>query len=217
MIYDNAAALFASSTKTICWSMIFTADLCCATSITTGSVKNSFASFFTFWFIVALNIMICLFGPTLGRIFSISSKNPISSIVSTSSITTVVTLDKSTVPFFKCSINLPEVATKISRPFAIFFSCSFVETPPNTASFWTSKYLPKSSAAFDIWLASSLVGTNIKVLRTGLLGCLFAINSVNIGNKNAAVFPVPLWAAARISLFFKAIGIAFFCISVASL
>jgi hypothetical protein len=37
-----------------------------------------------------------------------------------------------------------------------------------------------------------------------------------MGSKNAAVFPVPLWAAANIFLFFKATGIAFFCISVAS-
>jgi len=144
---------------------------------------------------------------------SISFRKPISIIVSTSSTTRVVTLDKSTVLFLTCSSNLPGVATKISTPFAIFLACSVDDTPPKTVVFSISKYFEKSSIAFDIWVTNSLVGAIINALNGWFELFVDVISSI-IGKTNAAVFPEPLCAVAKISFLFKATGIAFFWISV---
>jgi len=65
---------------------------------------------------------------------------------------------------------------------------------------------------FSICFANSLVGTNIKLLRT-----LFFVGSLSfvsksfckIGSTKAAVFPVPLCAVAITSLFLSKIGMVF--------
>ena len=68
----------------------------------------------------------------------------------------------------------------------------------------------------DIWLANSRVGEIINIL--GPLPLRFeVVKWFKMGNTNAAVLPVPVWAVAKICSFFMMCGMDFSWMAVGSL
>ena len=85
-------------------------------------------------------------------------------------------------------------------------------TPPYKIEVLNLRLLPYSLKLSPTCEASSLVGTSTRTRILLLLELAFW-STLRRGNAKAAVFPVPVWAPARISLPFKISGIASFCIS----
>ena len=101
--------------------------------ISSGLFKILLDSFLIFGAMVALNKRVWCFLGRCDMIFSRSSWNPISSILSASSKTKCLTLEKFTYPIDKWEINFPGVATIISLPLWSAFFClsqSFPSPPP---------------------------------------------------------------------------------------
>ena len=83
-------------------------------------------------------------------------------------------------------------------------------TPPKTSAVLSVVLAAYALRFSSICAANSRVGARIKA-RT-CLGVRFlgaASIAVRMGSENAAVFPVPVWAAAKTSRPFKSSGIAF--------
>ena len=75
-------------------------------------------------------------------------------------------------------------------------TCGSIPTPPYTAAAFRWVYAAKASQCSTIWAASSRVGasTRARVLPRGL-----SIRACRMGRRNAAVFPLPVAAAAMTS------------------
>ncbi len=96
----------------------------------------------------------------------------------------------------KWSSRRPGVATMTSTPLRNACSCGPMPTPPNTDAAVTGVWTARSLSSSTIWAASSRVGvsTRARVVPRGL-----SIRRWRIGRTNAAVFPLPVMAAARTS------------------
>ena len=137
---------------------------------------------------------------------------------SASSNTTVFVNFNESPPDFKWSIILPGVPTNMSTPLKIEFSWGLGFTPPTIKQVLIDKNLLNKRKLSKICTASSLVGAIIIVLHDFF--SYFDLSIVilcNIGNKYAAVFPVPVWATPNISSLSFIKGIILFCIGVGSI
>ena len=155
--------------------------------------------------IVAENITVCLSSDVPARIVSISSRNPMSSISSASSNTTIFTSSNLTVFLLIWSMTRPGVPTIIWTPFFKDLICLTISCPPYTGSTLMSLiYLASFLISSATWIASSLVGH--KTTACGFLSSGSML--ISSGIEYAAVFPVPVCACPTTSFPFKSSGIA---------
>ncbi len=165
---------------------------------------------------VAENNKICFcLGHKLSICF-ISSINPISSMRSASSSTKISTWLKSTISCLCKSISLPGVATKISTPLVRTSIWGSMDVPPKITVALKLVCLPYALKLFPICKANSLVGLTMSALifLPPLGASCFSNNNCNMGNANAAVFPVPVCAEVITSFFARTNGMVFCCTSV---
>ncbi len=142
---------------------------------------------------------------TYFRMRRISGKKPMSHIWSASSSTSTSRLRKLTWPSPMRSSKRPGQATKISVPRLSAAICGPLPTPPYAVILRMRVNLPNCTADSWICSASSRVGARIsaRVWRN-----LPVVNLLRIGNKNAAVLPVPVCAKPSTSRSSSTIGIA---------
>ena len=150
-------------------------------------------------FNVAEKRRVCRSGWVLEAIKFTGSINPISNILSASSMTRTWIWLRSTFFFSIRSIKRPGVATRISWGLETFFTCSVHPAPPKTTTdrIW---FIPLENrmTSFSIWAASSLVGDKMRTLGP-VVSSLFSRSIWIVGKRNAAVLPVPVSAQAKIS------------------
>ena len=107
----------------------------------------------------------------------------------------------STIQFFKSYsiLSLPNLWED--------FGPNFCVALPTLSITWQRKPIPSVSLTHSlwVWLANSRVGDTMTALKPFFCG---APRQCMIGTKNAAVFPDPVGAQAKISLFFNIKGIA---------
>ena len=143
--------------------------------------------------IVAEKSRVCRFCGTFFKINSMSSRNPMSSIWSASSSTTVATSLSASVRRSRWSMTRPGVPITIWTPWWSARSWRSIGWPPYTGSTtirgMCARRFENSSA---IWIASSRVGQSTIACTTRFEGSIFSM----MGIPNAAVFPVPVCAWA---------------------
>ena len=148
-----------------------------------------------------------------------SGKNPISSIRSASSSTKIWTCERSAVLEPRWSSKRPGVAIKISTPARRVMAWGLISTPPKTTAVRKSVCLAYKLALSATWSLNSRVGVRIRARMGWRAGDVLALELGNnfwmIGSVNAAVFPVPVWAAPITSRPSKTIGMAFAWMGVA--
>lgn len=115
---------------------------------------------------------------------------------------------KSATPFPARSRILPGVPTSICTASFSRMISSFRPVPPVVTMTLMPRYLPKVLQTWDVCKANSLVGTRINTWVFVLLG----LTRSSAGMTNAAVFPVPFFALARMSRPVSATGIVSSCI-----
>ena len=143
------------------------------------------------WGMVAENITVCLSWGSWLKIVSISSKNPMFSISSASSSTTVWMWAGLMVFLRMWSITRPGVPMTICTPSFRERICLTISWPPYTGSTFTPcMYLARRRISSATWIASSLVGQRAMAWSFLFLGSIFSSR----GMPKAAVFPVPVWA-----------------------
>jgi hypothetical protein len=98
---------------------------------------------------------------------------------------------------------LPGVPTIIFAPFSINSFCFSALSPPITLTEWIPKGLPKSEKTLWVCWASSRVGLSTMYISS--LSFLKICSSTGIAND--PVFPLPVSACAKISLFSRIMGI----------
>lgn len=150
----------------------------------------------------------CLFTGRTLRSFFTSWIKPISSIRSASSKTKISISWREIYFWFMRSRRRPGVAMIISTPFLRASTWRHCPTHPKITVCLSERYRPYASKLSPIWIASSRVGVTMsaRVFRRFSFTWVLA-RSCKIGNENAAVFPVPVWAHPRRSTPFKIIGI----------
>lgn len=138
--------------------------------------------------IVALKHMICSSCGIWLQIHSTSSKNPISSILSTSSKMRYFTSSSLRIFLSIRSIALPGVHTATCIPWSSNFCWNPILLPPYAASALIRVCLPRLKNSSCVWTASSLVGSST----TAWIFLICACKELSIGNTKAAVLPVPV-------------------------
>ena len=129
-----------------------------------------------------------------------SSKNPISNILSASSKTKVFIFSSFKFPSFICFNTLPAVPTIIWASCSSETTCGLYGTPPHSVNtFIFCVDLRTSLKVVAIWVANSLVGAKIKDWTL----YFFLSRLFIIGKQKARVFPLPVFARAIISFFSK--------------
>ena len=142
---------------------------------------------------VAENIKVFRSSGTFSRIAFMLSVNPIFSISSASSSTTVCTPSSFTTPRLIRSIRRPGVATIICTPCRKARIWLSMLLPPYTGSTTTSgMYFEKSARSPAIWRHSSRVGASTSACGVWLSASIRWSN----GRPKAAVLPVPVCARA---------------------
>ena len=138
----------------------------------------------------------------------ISGINPISSILSASSIISSLTSLIITLPLSIWSNRRPGVATITSTPLESFWSCSVKETPPISRAICNLNCLLRRLNSSETCIANSLVGVNIRHL--GIRDFDLPEFKISIrGITKEPVFPVPVCAQPRTSLPISICGMAF--------
>lgn len=161
---------------------------------------------------VAENNRICLSAGRKLMTCSISGWNSGLSSLSASSITNSPQLERFATPLFAKSKTLsmwnlytrsclnnthrPGVATRMWTGLYKRMMSSFKLVPPVVTMTSTFKCFPSSLVTWEVCRASSRVGTSTSTWRVFLAGSTFSKQGIT----KAAVFPVPFFARARISL-----------------
>ena len=120
---------------------------------------------------------------------SISSINPISSIVSASSITKNLIQFRSITLLSMKSISLPGVATTILGPLFNDALCILGDSPPQIFVILNCLYVAIFLRSFVTCWDNSLVGTTTRASISRVFSLIFW----TIGMPNANVFPVPVF------------------------
>ena len=120
---------------------------------------------------------------------SISSINPISSIVSASSITKNLIQSRLITLLSMKSISLPGVATTILGPLFNAALCILGDSPPQIFVTLNCLYVAISLRSFVTCCDNSLVGTTTRASISRVFSLIFW----TIGMPNANVFPVPVF------------------------
>ncbi len=110
------------------------------------------------------------------------------------------------------SSRRPGVATSTSTPFLSSSVCGFMSMPPNTTVLRSLVYFAYWAICWATWSASSRVGKSTNA-RTGWRAgeaevFSWRISRCSNGSENAAVLPVPVWAAPMTSLPVRTTGMA---------
>lgn len=197
---------FLSTPRTFCLIFLTVISSCCSISVS-GFLMYLLSILTICSGIVAENSIVCLFFGTPLSIFSTSSMNPMSSILSASSRTTNLTFERSIVLRAMWSSILPGVATAICAPLSKASICGFMLTPPYKSTVFT--FGANFLASLSVCCASSLVGARIIACNV-FSGDRFS----SIGSRKANVFPLPVLLLTAKSLPVRSIGIAFSCTSV---
>ena len=147
----------------------------------------------------------------IAAILRIAGRNPMSSMRSASSSTSVCRAPNWTSLRSRKSSNRPGVATTIRAPLRMALSCGPSDKPPTTRAAGAS-CLPRNTLyCSTTCMASSRVGTSTSA---AIPAAFRAPSRSMIGIRNASVFPVPVWAVASTSLPSMACGIAAACTGV---
>ena len=109
---------------------------------------------------VAENSIVCLCLGMALRMNSMSSMNPMSSILSASSRTRVLMSDRFRAFLVTMSLTRPGVPTTMSHPLLSFASCFSMLAPPYMGMQTWPVYFDSLVSSPETWLASSLVGTS---------------------------------------------------------
>ena len=172
----------------------------------------SFSSLSTARVMVALNIMVCLSLGTCSSTASRSSSKPISIMRSASSMTTSLTLSRTSIPLSHMSLRRPGVPTMMSAPLRMSSDCLRMSAPPYTGTLQWPERLDSFLISASTCMASSLVGA---MMRTdGTFDPGFAL--VMAIMEYAPVLPVPVCALAMRSRPSNPAGTASICTGVGS-
>jgi len=166
------------------------------TKILAGSLMNYFVISRISVGMVAENNAIWMSPGISLKISLIWSLNPLPSISSASSSTNNFKWSAFKCSFFNMSWTLPGVPTITCTPSFSFLISSPMLVPP--VQMWTEifRYSPKQRMTFWICWASSLVGAKTNAWHFWLPGSI----NYNKAIAKVAVFPVPDWACAIVSL-----------------
>ena len=159
--------------------------------------------------IVAEKSIVCLFPRVFDIIYSMSSMNPISNIMSASSSTRNLIASRCSSPRLNMSMSLPGVPTIMFAPFLSSYICLSIDAPPYTVTTDSPASAASRFATSVTCSASSRVGA-ITIADDKSFFSIFCI----IGMRNAPVFPVPVLALTTVSLPDIITGMALSCTSV---
>lgn len=137
------------------------------------------------------------------RSCSITGVNSGERSLSASSMTNVGHSERSATPLLARSRILPGVPTTICTASFNRIISSFSPVPPVVTITLIPRCFPRVLHTCEVWSASSRVGTRMRAWILGLLGLIRS----SVGMTKAAVFPVPFFARARMSLPVSATGI----------
>ena len=199
--------------SSIVWAVVTSGSIL----ISVGFLRTFFVSFAISFGNVAEQSSVCRSLGSKLIILFISSSKPRSRSLSASSNITVSKALKFRAFLSNRSKSLPGVAIKISAPPFKLIICGLIFTPPSTVRDLIFRYLLYCLTLFPTCIANSLVGTSISDRILFFLFTIFLVIFLSKGRVNPAVLPLPVWAIAKMSLFFKNIGIDSFCILVGSI
>ena len=203
-----ASSAFLASSETGCtyWSMVWATVPLRAISTTAGSLTRSRIPPTASSSSVAEKSSVCRVAGVRLTILRMSGKKPMSSMRSASSSTSTSTSPKRASPWLMRSTRRPGVATRMSVPRRSAAFWGSMPTPPTTVvHLWRVLRAIEVQTSSICW-ASSRVGVTTSM--SGPWPRSAWGRRLIEGSRNAAVLPVPVWAAARRSRPSRTYGMA---------